>query len=145
MCQKFDTFTWLQYFLYESVCLFMQLLFVGSMTIVFPSICLYVCLPPCLTQTRSPFLFLSHWQSPAETPSISNDIKRKKEGEEWLSLSHFAQLSLSLSLSLYHLQTVWPDLLYFGPLFAQLATINLPKSPTLLGNFCKGVKFLSFF
>ena len=36
------------------------------------------------------------------------------------------------------------DLLDFGPLLQPLATIYLPKSPTFLGNFCKGVKILSF-
>ena len=32
------------------------------------------------------------------------------------------------------------DFLHFGQLLTPLATINLPKSPTFLGNFCKGVK-----
>ena len=32
------------------------------------------------------------------------------------------------------------DLLDFGHVLKPLATINLPKSPTSLGNFCKGVK-----
>ena len=32
------------------------------------------------------------------------------------------------------------DLLDFGQLFKPLATINLPKSLTFLGNFYKGVK-----
>ena len=36
------------------------------------------------------------------------------------------------------------DLLDFGQLLKPLATINLPKSPTFLGNFCKGVKILIF-
>ena len=36
------------------------------------------------------------------------------------------------------------DLLDFGQLFKALATINLPKSPTFLGNFCKGVKIFNF-
>ena len=42
---------------------------------------------------------------------------------------------------------VWPDwaiLLDFGQLFKAFATINLPKSPTFLGNFCKGVKIYHF-
>ena len=37
------------------------------------------------------------------------------------------------------------DLLHFGqPFKAPLAAINLPKSPTFLGNFCKGVKIYHF-
>ena len=36
------------------------------------------------------------------------------------------------------------NLLDFGHLLKPLATINLPKSPTILGNFCKGVK-ISYF
>ena len=35
-------------------------------------------------------------------------------------------------------------LLDFGQLLITLATINLPKSPTFLGNFCKGVKIYHF-
>ena len=34
------------------------------------------------------------------------------------------------------------DLLGFGQLFKPWATINLPKSPTLLGNFYYGVKII---
>ena len=44
------------------------------------------------------------------------------------------------------------DFLHFGLLFCTLgyfltplATINLPKSPTFLGNFCKGVKIYHFY
>ena len=36
------------------------------------------------------------------------------------------------------------DLLDFGQLLKPLATINLPKYPTFLGNFCKGVKIYHF-
>ena len=36
------------------------------------------------------------------------------------------------------------DLLHFGHLLKPLATINLPKSHTILGNFCKGVKISHF-
>ena len=41
--------------------------------------------------------------------------------------------------------TRFGDLFDFGPLLKPLATINLPKSPTFLGNFCKGVKIYHFF
>ena len=36
------------------------------------------------------------------------------------------------------------DLLDFGNFLKPLAIINLPKSPTFLGNFCKGVKMYNF-
>ena len=36
------------------------------------------------------------------------------------------------------------DFLHFGQLFKPLAPINLPKYPTCLGNFCKGVKIYNF-
>ena len=36
------------------------------------------------------------------------------------------------------------DLLDFGHVLKPLATYNLPKSPTFLGNFCKGVKIFNF-
>ena len=36
------------------------------------------------------------------------------------------------------------DLLDFGPLLKAFATISLPKSLTLLGNFSKGVKIYHF-
>ena len=36
------------------------------------------------------------------------------------------------------------NLLDFGQVLKPLATINLPKSPTFLGNFCKGVKNYHF-
>ena len=42
---------------------------------------------------------------------------------------------------------VWPDLAIFwtlGNFLKPLATINLPKSPTFLGKFCKCVKIFHF-
>ena len=42
---------------------------------------------------------------------------------------------------------VWPDWVTYwtsGNFLKPLATINLPKSPTFLGNFCKGVKNFNF-
>ena len=44
-------------------------------------------------------------------------------------------------------QAVWPDLAIFwtlGNFLKPLATINLPKSPTFLGKFCKGIKIFHF-
>ena len=44
-------------------------------------------------------------------------------------------------------RAVWPDWAIFGTLgnfLKPLATINLPKPPTFLGNFCKGVKIYLF-
>ena len=39
----------------------------------------------------------------------------------------------------------WPIYLTLGHFSKPLATINLPKSPTFLGNFCKGVKIFNFY
>ena len=47
----------------------------------------------------------------------------------------------------YCLPTVWPDWMIFctlGNHSKPVATIILPKSPTLVGNFCKGVKIIHF-
>ena len=43
-----------------------------------------------------------------------------------------------------YLGTVWPDLATLGNFSKPLAAINLPKSPTFIGNFCKGVKIFNF-
>ena len=55
---------------------------------------------------------------------------------------------LSLSGAIVRLSalsvTGYGDLLDFGHLFKPLATINLPKLTTFLGNFCKGVKIFNF-
>ena len=45
------------------------------------------------------------------------------------------------------LEPVWPDLAIFrtlGNFLKPLAAINLPKSPTFLGKFCKGVEIFHF-
>ena len=42
---------------------------------------------------------------------------------------------------------MWPDWAIYwtlGNFSKPLATINLPKSPTFIGNFCKGVKIFNF-
>ena len=44
-------------------------------------------------------------------------------------------------------QVLWSSVTRLGDLLdflKPLATINLPKSPTFLGNFCKGVKIYNF-
>ena len=46
-----------------------------------------------------------------------------------------------------HSRSVWPDWASYwtlGNFSKPLATINFPKSPTFLGNFCKGVKIFNF-
>ena len=40
--------------------------------------------------------------------------------------------------------TDWVIYWTLGNFFKPLATINMPKSPTFLGNFCKGVKIYPF-
>ena len=47
----------------------------------------------------------------------------------------------------FDMQAVWPDLAIYwtlGNFLMPLATINLPKSPTVLGNFCIGAKIFNF-
>ena len=49
--------------------------------------------------------------------------------------------------SFHSSSSVWPDWgIYWtlGNFLKPLAAINLPKSPTFLGNFCKGVKIYHF-
>ena len=46
-----------------------------------------------------------------------------------------------------HQGSVWPDWAIYwtlGNFSKPVATISLPKSPTFLGNFCKGVKIFHF-
>ena len=48
---------------------------------------------------------------------------------------------------LHYLPAVWPDWVIYwtlGNFLKSLAAINLSKSPTLLGNFCNGVKIYHF-
>ena len=59
------------------------------------------------------------------------------------SLFNFLSLSTLFRLP----QLVWPDLAIYwtlGNFLKPLATINFPKSPTFLGNFCKWVKIYHF-
>ena len=52
-----------------------------------------------------------------------------------------------LSKQIVYSSAVWPDWVIYwtlGNFFKPLATINLPKSYTFLGNFCKGVKIFHF-
>ena len=62
----------------------------------------------------------------------------------WSSLCSRVLYSNLFSICYPASQPVWPDWT-LGKLLKPLATINLPKSHTLLGNFCKGVKNLKFF
>ena len=52
--------------------------------------------------------------------------------------------SLELFLSLSTSVTRLGDFLHFGQPFKAFGNINLPKSPTFLGNFCKVVKIYLF-
>ena len=58
------------------------------------------------------------------------------------------QLFVSLKLNFFcSSHALWPDWAIFctlGTFLKPLAPINLPKSPTFLGNFCKGVKIYHF-
>ena len=55
--------------------------------------------------------------------------------------------SFSVKTIKFRLRAVWPDWAIYwtlGNFPKPLATISLPKSPTLLGNFCKGVQIYHF-
>ena len=80
---------------------------------------------------------------------------RQLEGHNSSQL--FLRLFLSLFVPLSHpcgfycghqcSWTVWPDWAIYwtlGKCLKPLATINLPKSPTFFGNFCKSVKIYHF-
>ena len=56
-------------------------------------------------------------------------------------------LFLSNSFHLWLIPPLWPDWAIFwtlGNFSKPLATVNLPNSPTFLGNFCIGVKIYHF-
>ena len=58
----------------------------------------------------------------------------------------YNRASVIVVFILFLLQPVWPDLAIYwtlGNFLKPLATINLPKSPTFLGNFvkCQNLKF----
>ena len=58
-----------------------------------------------------------------------------------------AEASILRYFNIFGSLSVWPDwaiYLTLGNFSKPLATINLPKSPTFLGNFYKGVKIFNF-
>ena len=67
----------------------------------------------------------------------------------WLLLHPFSRkrkktIPFSALIGVTSSVTSLGDLWDFGHVLKPLATINLPRSPTFLGNFCKGVKIYSF-
>ena len=74
---------------------------------------------------------------------VSRKVCSTKERRKARNLSSFFRLSEEW----WRLQAVWPDWANYctlGNVLKPFATINLPKSPTFLADFCKGVKNLSF-
>ena len=74
---------------------------------------------------------------------VQVDVTQKIASSEQIILSdidfcylHFQKVTINV--------TRLGNLLHFGQLFKALGTIILPKSPTFLGNFCKGVKIFNF-
>ena len=70
----------------------------------------------------------------AETKQVKQEVKM------------YTETSSHKESSLW-LEPVWPDWAIYwtlGNFLKPLATINLPKSPTFLGNFCKFVKKIHF-
>ena len=72
----------------------------------------------------------------------------EREGErEGKNLHHQRSCAAFILLKIASLAcsvTRFGDLLDFGNFLKPLATINLPKSITVLGNFCVGAKILNF-
>ena len=61
-------------------------------------------------------------------------------GLQWLLLKNLADIGQGVPSSVTRLGDFWT----LGNFLKPLATINLPKSPTFLGIFCKGVKIYHF-
>ena len=78
-------------------------------------------------------------------PFSCSDYKRKKmSGFSWHNGSFLAS---QFHDTRWRMEAVWPDCAIYwtlGKFLKPLATINLPKSPTLLGNFRKVVKIYHF-
>ena len=83
-----------------------------------------------------PYFVVTQWQPASIDPSLLRSkwypgfVDRKKEQHHRL-----------------HRLPVWPEMVIYwtlGNFLKPLATINWPKSPTFLGNFCKGVKIFNF-
>ena len=71
------------------------------------------------------------------------------QNEKWFTKFKISKRGVinNLITSRWGLSSVWPDWAIYwtlGKFSKPLATINLPKSPTFLGNFCKGVKIFDF-
>ena len=92
-------------------------------------------------------VFVSGWST---TTDWTEQRERQRESKKYLikklvEIWFFCQLS-RLELKCY-IAAVWPDWAIYwtlGNFLRPLATINLPKSPTFLGNFCKGDKIYNF-
>ena len=66
--------------------------------------------------------------------------------KNWVKLNIFNK-TIFLMFFLSYTLAVWPDLAIYwtlGNFLKPLATIDLPKSPTFLGNFCKSVKIYPY-
>ena len=90
----------------------------------------------------------SHWSTPF---SIFHYLDKSRLA--WLGNKISLRGQKFLALFCFYLPShfgscpVWPDWAIFcnlGNPLKPVATIILPKSPTLLGNFCKGVKIILF-
>ena len=73
--------------------------------------------------------------------------ERKRDKEEKFGRIAMNQCDQFLPFLTVCFVAVWPDLAIYldlGNFLKLLATIQLPKSPAFLGNFCKGVKIFTF-
>ena len=91
----------------------------------------------------------AHWNKNRWVPRSHHLLRLWPSG---LSLSVWQQKSPTKSSKTNHfIRTylpVWPDWAIYwtlGNFSKPFATINLPKSPTFLGNFCKAANIIHFF
>ena len=82
------------------------------------------------------------WDWVLRMMALSSPRGQHRNGERCITVGHkWSELAGGWSSS------GWPDWAIFcnlGNFLKPLATINMPKSPTFLGNFCKGVKIYHF-
>ena len=85
--------------------------------------------------------------SPAPArPSFSWDCSMKSTSKNVLKKYQNFEVTVRAKCESW-LGSVWPDRAIYwtlGKFLKPVATISLPKSPTLRGNFCKGIKIFNF-
>ena len=101
---------------------------------------------------RTNFFFLSSQTGPQSyiDPSQQDGRRRRRQQIHW-AMAAPLRLNLLINYQIWQNFANWDHVHIDSSqrdqtwrFFALWATINLPKSPTFLGNFCKGVKIFNF-